>query len=324
MTEEISCKDWLSYLGREYLDEYVRAGGASVKFAVVKESRSISSVCAQVRNLAMEKGFVPITVNAAETKVHMIDNVFFACAAQVPWAKLTDFVLKRFADDAGFYVPTGAPAGRSFAGLVAAQSGLEVDFVRRCLAQDIREQVLKDRAMIRDFRLAMWSLCQGRLTGAPSMESDSALLEQWLTGRINKIACMRPLAIFTKINRANARLHLASLLHWLRVAHIPGTILIMNADRLLETGRGGDGEHYSRAALLDAYEMMRQFIDSADDLEGLLLVVVANEAILDPDSRQRGLAAYQALRNRVYDEVRARLHANPAGSLVRLATEGVR
>ncbi len=174
--------------------------------------------------------------------------------------------------------------------------------------------------MVRDFRLAMTSLCQNRLTGSPSAASDSAVIEQWLTGRLTKMSELKHQFIYSKINRTNARLHLESMLHWIRVAQVPGTVLILNLNRLVDGGGSHvDGERYSRAALLDAYEVLRQFIDSIDDLEGVLLVGVAGPQVLDPDRRGRGLVAYQALRNRVYDEVRDRHHANPVGSLVRLS-----
>jgi len=324
MTDVIASGDWLSHIRREYLDEYLPAGGASVKFAVAREPGGSNEVVGQVRALARDSGFVSIVVDAAETRVHLIERLFFACALQVPWARLTDAALRRFAKDEGFSAPTDVPTGASFAQSVATHAGMDVDFVRQRLVQRIQSHVYRDRAMIRDFRLAMTWLCQGRLTGAPTFPADADLIEQWLTGRMARINVLKHLAIFTKINRTNARLHLESLLHWLRVAHIRGTVLILNVDRLLEPRRNDAGENYSRAALMDAYEVLRQFIDSIDDLEGLLLVVVANEAILDADSRQRGLAAYHALRNRVYDEVRDREHANPAGALARLTVGGAR
>lgn len=324
MTEGMLLSDWLSYLDREYLDRYLRDGGASVKFAIAKEPEDTAKVVAQVRDLATARGFVPIVVDAAETRVHLIDRIFFACAEYVPWSRLTDAALKRFAVDEGFTVPSDVPAGLSFAQLVSAHAGMDVDFVRQRLVQRIYSHLFQDRAMIRDFRLAMMLLCQDRLTGAPKMLDNANLINQWLTGRIPRITALRELRIFTKINHTNARLHFGSLLHWLRVAHIPGTVLILNVDRLLEADRNVEGERYSRATLMDAYEVLRQFIDSIDDLEGLLLIVAANETILEADSRQRGLAAYLALRNRVYDEVRDREHANPAGSLVRLTIGGVR
>lgn len=71
--------------------------------------------------------------------------------------------------------------------------------------------------------------------------------------------------------------------------------------------------------MLDAYEVFRQFIDGLDQLERCLIVVLPDQEFLDEDFLGRGLGAYQALKFRVYDEVRDRRLANPLGSLIRLA-----
>lgn len=62
--------------------------------------------------------------------------------------------------------------------------------------------------------------------------------------------------------------------------------------------------------------MLRQLIDSTDDLRGVLvLAVVPPELLTDPN---RGLPSYTALQLRVADEVRDRRRANPFAALVRL------
>ena len=63
--------------------------------------------------------------------------------------------------------------------------------------------------------------------------------------------------------------------------------------------------------------MLRQFIDGTDELEGLLLVVSVPPEFLT-DTR-RGLNRYEALKLRIWDEVRDREYQNPLGALTRLA-----
>jgi hypothetical protein len=176
--------------------------------------------------------------------------------------------------------------------------------------------VFKDKAMVRDFRIAMTHLCQGRLSALPGNAEDSTLIQDWLTGRIERMGLLRPLSIFNKINRANARQHLESLFHWIRKAGILGTLVAIDLSNAVQPS--ANGEKYSRSSLLDLYEMLRQFIDGVSGLEATMIVAISGVQMLDPDGKQRGLMAYQALRNRVYDEVRDRSHPNPAGTLVRL------
>ena len=70
---------------------------------------------------------------------------------------------------------------------------------------------------------------------------------------------------------------------------------------------------------MDHYELLRELIDGTDRLEGLLMVVLADEEFLDEDTRGKGFFIYQALRNRIADEVRSRTQANPMATLVRLS-----
>jgi hypothetical protein len=76
------------------------------------------------------------------------------------------------------------------------------------------------------------------------------------------------------------------------------------------------GLYYTKAALLDSYEMLRQLVDNTDELGHCLVVVLAaTEFLTDP---LRGVDAYQALKLRIADDVRDRRRDNPFASLVRL------
>jgi hypothetical protein len=77
-----------------------------------------------------------------------------------------------------------------------------------------------------------------------------------------------------------------------------------------------DGFFYSVPALLDAYEVLRQFIDGTDEMEGMLFIVLASKDFLNDD--RRGLSRYDALKLRIWDEVRDKRRQNPLASLVRL------
>jgi hypothetical protein len=69
--------------------------------------------------------------------------------------------------------------------------------------------------------------------------------------------------------------------------------------------------------VIDAFEVLRQLIDDAETFQGLMVIVLADEALtgLDP---KRSLNAYDALKMRVWDDVRAAGRDNPLASLVRL------
>ena len=67
---------------------------------------------------------------------------------------------------------------------------------------------------------------------------------------------------------------------------------------------------------MDLFELLRQFLDTADEIEGLLMVVLAPEEFLT-DSR-RSVDRYEALKLRVWDDIRPKYRQNPLASLVRI------
>ena len=68
---------------------------------------------------------------------------------------------------------------------------------------------------------------------------------------------------------------------------------------------------------MEHYELLREFVDSVDQLTSTLFVVLTSQDFVDENST-RGYGIYQALRTRVMDDVRDRNMANPIASLVRL------
>jgi hypothetical protein len=126
--------------------------------------------------------------------------------------------------------------------------------------------------------------------------------------------------IFRRIGRHNARQLLFSLAHWLWVNDRSGLLLELDVRRLGFARRPRpeerSGLYYTKTALLDAYELLRQLIDNTDELAHCAVVVVAAPEFLS--DQNRGVAAYQALKLRIYDEVRDRARDNPYSSLVRV------
>lgn len=321
MTTFLATSEWLKHLGREYLDGYVHNGGAAVKFAVPCDGSAPTSILESVATAAAARKFVVVRLDASTTRIHLADRLFFALAEQIPWDELVVAVLGRLAVAEGLKVPEHV-SGQGLAGQIAAASGVDEDYVRMTVTKGIVDSIFKDRHLAKDYRVAMTWLCRARLNGGDEGATTINQVRAWLTGQVPAISAMKSYQIFTKINRTNARYLLESLLAWVRKAGRPGTALLVDITRLTEKSRVADGSvNYTKAALLDAYEVLRQFVDSTDDLVGALLLIVGDEAFLDTEAGSRGLAAYQALKNRVFDEVRDRVRPNPMASLVRLGAE---
>ena len=109
---------------------------------------------------------------------------------------------------------------------------------------------------------------------------------------------------------------LKSLFHWLRGCGQAGMLVQIDISRLLlERRHVSEGMVYSPAAVMDCYEVLRQMIDDSEAMEGLVLAVLADPALLSDDPK-RSLNQYTALKMRLLDDVRPAGGNNPLAPLV--------
>ena len=310
--------DWLEVMRQEYLEDFVAGGGAAVRFAVPEHAAGREDVRDGLRAAAAAGGFQWAAVDAATTKIHLVDHLFFAVARQLDWDTLARRYLCRHLVEAGFRVPDGADPPLSLAALEAVN-----ELPGPVLGGEVRRGLVnglyRDEAMSREFRLAMLHLCLAQLDpeGDPEL---AAAVRQWLRGELRLISGVRRALIFQRIARHSARHVLLSTAHWVRRCGRRGLVLALDIDRYGDAARPADrgpGNYYSTTACLDLYEVLRQLLDATDELEAVLAVVLAGPEFLTDD--RRGLRSYQALYLRIADEVRDRYRPNPRSALVRLA-----
>ena len=116
---------------------------------------------------------------------------------------------------------------------------------------------------------------------------------------------------------------LAYLSHWLKVSGQSGLVLAVDISSFLRDNRAPEGDaslFSSTSAVVDGYEVLRQFIDSTDELQNCLIVVFAPPEFLS--NEQRGVRKYDALYLRIWDEVRDQRKMNPLSSLIRFSGTG--
>jgi hypothetical protein len=310
---------WLDFVDHTYLGEYLPAGGSSVKFAVCYDGADTHAISEQIAVRATTRGFLSAHVSSEEVKVQLIEKLFGAIANQIPWDDLTTRVLCRFASEQHWKIPAAIDPSRGLVAQLDECNGLGHQQISLVLQQECGKKILGDRSLAKDFRVAMTFLARARLESGSHGEVMYQQITDWLAGRVNAISNMKSYQIYTKITRANARHLFGSLLTWVRSAGCPGLVATLDARRVVAGDRYGDGTlNYSTAAVLDAYEVLRQFIDATDEFDGFLLVVLMPPEFLELEAGSKGVGRYPALMGRIYDEVRDRNLANPYTALIRL------
>ena len=307
--------EWLEIIDSEYLADFIRAGGGSVKFVTGTPDDS-AEVSAAIDRLAEKRGFVRVDLNAADTKFHRIDHIFFEIARQIDWAGLAStFVAEGFR--AAGWTLEKSPAGFNLAATALENDADEAEL--RAVLKTFLRALYDDYSMSQEFRLAMLQLCRAQIAG---LDNSAIPVVFWLKGELARIAELKGAKIFQKIGRHNARLMLESLTHWLRRNGQPGLVLTLDIARCLENPKRNerkDGFYYSPGALTEVYETLRQLIDCSAELIGTFVAVFAPPALLSDE--KRGVDRYQALKMRIFDDARNRGMQNVLAPLIRLGQE---
>ena len=321
----ISLSRWLQTIDQEYLCDFIREGGASVKFAVTSDELR-PALADAMKEHCRERNYVFIAFDAAQRRAHMPQDIFFAMAEQIDWRLLARRQLLRLAHEAGLDVDGVDPASSTnIYDAIGQINGLARNSVYRDLRPHMESQTVRNPRMAKDFRIAMTQLCINENTSDPQFYNGTPLLE-WLTGNNTRISNVRHFSIYTPINRNTARYFIESAFYWIHHVGYAGTVLQFDISRVTVARRNKDGSrYYTRAMAMEHYELLREFIDGADRLTSAFLLVAASPAFVEAatDRGSRGYGIYQALQTRIMDDVRDRNLVNPEAALVRLTSEGM-
>ena len=307
--------DYSAFLSEHYLAAYLPAGGAAVKMAVVGSAATAARLERAVGAACDARDCVFVAVSAQDARLDQVEQLFFAVARAVDWDALAGAVLRRAYDAAGM------PASE---GLAIADVAKEYDLDARELYRSVRraleERLLRDPALARELGRAVLRLAQAQLGSSDVGAEERAAVRDWLRGEKVSAAALRPALLSGRIGRHNARSLLLSLARLLLLSGRGGLVLCLDYARLTEGRRppveDRSGVYYSKAAVLDAFEVLRQLIDATDELRGVLVLAVVPPDLVTDEAR--GLPSYTALQLRVADEVRDRRRPNPFAALVRL------
>lgn len=317
----IAAGDYANFLADSYLIDYVATGGAAVKFVVPPDDNTAAAFSSSLHAAAAAADFTSLSVDAVSTRVHLMDQVFFDIARQVDWIALARVAVRRAMSAAGYPAPaTSLDSEALSVDALAEHHRVDPVELSRDLNRQLQSMIMRDYAMVQEFRVAMLRLCQAELATGQVTEAERDAVIAWLHGVLRQMSQLRSAMIFRRIGRHNARKLFFSSCHWVAVNGAAGVVLELDVRRLGFARRPlpeeRNGLYYTKTALLDAYELLRQLVDNTDELSRCCVVVVAAPEFLTDE--HRGVGAYQALKLRIHDEVRDRNRDNPFASLVRL------
>ena len=357
MPMPVSPDVWLDTIHREYLSEYIKSGGSTVKF-ISGDSPTLSSAQTRLHDLAESEGYLHVHLDAAKAlpdgkkpDLHRIDRFFFAATAAVDWRGRTTAEARAYLDSRGVVVPQGR-ALQDIDGIAQDNGRTATDLINQ-FQRELVTGLIKDHGMAIEFRAAISALMRAQLLPDSMTPTTEDVLLEWFAGRTmpGAAAALKKINIFERVTRANARHMLASFCRWLPRAGHGGLIVTLDfrpyehkkvprgkrqantlqaleqalaagaskerLEALLAEGAAEPAISYSDLAYMQMLAQLRRFIDEIDWFERFMLVVLTTPGFYE-DTSARKYWNYDALQSRIGLEVHDAQRANPAAALVHL------
>lgn len=281
-----------------YLDDYIACGGGKVKFLIGKPGSGKTHALRLMLEEARRLGYVTFFSDARRIRLNKFDSIYQTVLDAVDVAALVAAYCDTVVESLGYQAGQLAP-GQDFFSWAQAQ-GRAADSLRREIQEKL-DELYQDRKINRSFALAFTQLCAHHLGSRRLAEEQKEILQEWLKGRTLPARSLKPLKIFTRIDKYNARHMMASFLHLLRLCGCRGLCAVVdNLSALLERGPEGRAL-YGRSARNEVYESLRQLLDDFAGFEGAFFVFAGRTELLHDE--KEGFKSYEALWMRVQNEV---------------------
>jgi len=286
---------WIGVLQKYYLSGYISDGGSAFKMALTGDEESPAEVLNRLRNIAGFEQCLYVQVSAAKTRIDRIEQIFHEIARQIDWAAFSNREAQRLLSEAGY--STVPNAQDIDVNAIALLNGSSVEDLSGNIRRTIKNKIQSDHSVCKDFRTAIAKLCGARFFPKTLTPSDTDTIIGWLCGQNVSLKALRELGIYSRIGRQNARDMLKALSLWLGSEFNIPLIIGLDLSQLVVEKRKGlptdEDVVYSRNNCLDAFEVLRQFIDDTDDTSYCLICGIGTSEL--ETSAKRSIFGYYAL-----------------------------
>ena len=156
----LKADEYATFLAREYLAGYLPSGGAAVKVAVVGDSSAADRLKSALGAAAAEYGGLYVSLSAESTRVHMVDQIYFAVSRNVDWEALAADRVRAAYQSAAFPVPDGL--GLTVAE-VARHHDVDVGELYRSVRRNLERSLLGNPVIAAEMGRAILRLAQAQL-----------------------------------------------------------------------------------------------------------------------------------------------------------------
>jgi len=291
-------KVWLDYVKSVYLQEFIAGGGSKVKVVVGPagsgKTHLLRSVLVDARNL----GYATVELSATTLKLQDVVSFYRAVVGALDLEALVQGLGAAVIRSLG-YDPQEIPDQSQFLRILTNQEGLPWEQGERTLRKAIATLV-EGQDLGASFRTFVFDVI---LYGMIHPQEEGIRLAlMWLQGEKLDRRQKQTLHLFEKLQPSNARYWLNALIRLLRLAGIPGLVVVIDDLQVLAAHQPGSQRYcYSPQAAKDVCEFLRQLIDDTELLGHFLLLIGGRPEMIEDE--KRGFKSYDALWMRLQTEI---------------------
>lgn len=281
-----------------YLEDYIAGSGSKVKFLIGKRGSGKTHALLLLLEEARQLGYVTIYADTQQVRLNKFDSIYQAVLDAVDLEVLVADYCSTLVESLGYHAGQ-IPPEQDFFNWACAQ-GRAADMLRREVQEKL-DVLYHDRKINHNFSTAFTQLCADYLGSRRLAPEQKDALMDWLKGRPLPAKVLKPLKIFTRVDKYNARHMMASLLYLLRLCGRQGLCVAVDSlEALLERGPTGRAL-YGKSARNEVYESLRQMVDDFAGFEGGFFVFAGRPELIHDE--KNGFKSYEALWMRIQNEV---------------------
>lgn len=279
---------WLDHLRDHYLANYIADGGSKVKVLVGGKGTGKTHLLRCVLQDAKSVGYQTVYLSAREYRLNDLLGFYRAIVKQLDKEQLVKGLCQLVLKKLGY----GQYDDRdNILSILTEDQGLTRDLA----VHEIKRAIgltLRDVDFGSSFRAFAHHVISNRLISGNEESVRVAL--RWLSGEKLERHHKQATLLFERLQKANARYWLNSLIRLLHLAGMSGLVVAIDdleamTERHPETRRF----KYTASAIKDTCELFRQIIDDVELLDHFLLLLAGRRDMIEDD--RRGFKSYEAL-----------------------------
>jgi len=328
--DRITPAEWLDHtLNFDESLSFIKSGGSVIRFVIVDNDESHESLMSEIDQILIRESMWMFTVSEdSDYPFSRPDLILNSLARVLPISisdtldNLCQLIWKSLGvRDQGIILAHEA----------AAHLNVDIEYTQKRFYDSLKDWLgrsastdqtdengenHKIRSYTRDFSNAIINLCIDLTNGR---DHSIRTFENWLQGEPTSARDRRRLGIMSQIRRDNASANLRSLIALCTSSDKCPSILHLDIRAVTDAELFSDSDEsrrHTRATRISTYQWMRELIDQTSLFQDTLIIIEAGPAFPDISPLGKGVGLYDALKNRITDDISVVGRSNASAVMV--------